>query len=193
MIVEDQDMSAHFFALGDRSRHNHEDCLLSQRRGTRHPVSSNDHHSFLKRSKADISRNVKFFRHFLSVVPAIRAMTNCYRSAIHAQRYAAIRQITGLSMMNPTAMLVTNGAVNCFSVEAGTRSEWDFHCPESRCRASLGLDREIRRNHSQSVLSGVRLVMSIISSIRRRPFQKELKFPGCDLAKTDSSARSCQA
>jgi hypothetical protein len=59
MIVEDHDMSDRFFAFGDGSRRDHKDSLLSQRCGIRQPVGSNHHHSFLKRSKIDISQNVK--------------------------------------------------------------------------------------------------------------------------------------
>ena len=59
MIVEDHDMSDCFFAFGDGSRRDHEDSLLSQRCGIRQSVGSNHHHSFLKRSKIDISENVK--------------------------------------------------------------------------------------------------------------------------------------
>jgi hypothetical protein len=59
MIVEDHDMSDRFFAFGDGSRRDHEDSLLSQRCGIRQPVGSNHHHSFLKRSKIDISQDVK--------------------------------------------------------------------------------------------------------------------------------------
>jgi hypothetical protein len=57
MIVEDHDVSDRFFAFGDGSRRDHEDSLLSQRRGVRQSVGSNHHHSFLKRSKIDISEN----------------------------------------------------------------------------------------------------------------------------------------
>ena len=59
MIVEDHDMSDRLFAFDDGPRRDHEDSLLSQRRGVRHPVGSNLHHSFLKRSKIDISETVK--------------------------------------------------------------------------------------------------------------------------------------
>jgi hypothetical protein len=55
MIVEDDDMSDRFFAFGDGARRDHEDPLLSQRRGVRQSVGSNHHRSFLKRSKIDIS------------------------------------------------------------------------------------------------------------------------------------------
>jgi len=56
MIVDDHDMSDRCFAFGDGSRRDHEDSLLSQR-CIRQPVGSNHHHSFLKRSKIDISQN----------------------------------------------------------------------------------------------------------------------------------------
>ena len=59
MIVEDHDLSDRFFAFRDGSRRDHEDSLLSQRCGIRQPVGSNHHHSFLKRSKIDISENVE--------------------------------------------------------------------------------------------------------------------------------------
>ena len=60
MIVEDHDMSDRFFAFGHRSRRDHKESLLSSRCGIRQAVGSNHHHSFLKRSKIDISQNVKF-------------------------------------------------------------------------------------------------------------------------------------
>jgi len=60
MIVEDHDMSDRFSAFGDGSRRDHENSLLSSRCGIRRSVGSNHHHSFLKRSKTDISQNVKF-------------------------------------------------------------------------------------------------------------------------------------
>jgi hypothetical protein len=56
MIVEDHDMSDRFFAFGDGSRRDHEDSLLFQRCGIPQSVGSNHHHSFLKRSKIDISQ-----------------------------------------------------------------------------------------------------------------------------------------
>jgi hypothetical protein len=59
MIVEDHDMSDRFFAFGDGSRRKQEDSLLSQRCGVRQSVGSSDHHSFLKRSKIDISQNIE--------------------------------------------------------------------------------------------------------------------------------------
>jgi hypothetical protein len=68
MIVEDHDMSDRLFAFGDGSRRDHEDSLLSQRCGIRQPVVSNHHHSFLKRSKIDISQNVNFFRLAVAVL-----------------------------------------------------------------------------------------------------------------------------
>ena len=60
MIIEDHDMSDRFFAFDDGSRREHKDSLLSQCRGIRKTVGSNHHHSFLKRSKIDISQNLKF-------------------------------------------------------------------------------------------------------------------------------------
>ena len=59
MIVEDHDMSDRCFAFDDGSRRDHEDSLLSQRCGIRKAVGSNLHHSFLKRSKIDISQNIE--------------------------------------------------------------------------------------------------------------------------------------
>jgi hypothetical protein len=91
---------------------------------------------FLKHSNKDISRNVKFFRHALSA-RAIRAMPSCYQPTIRAQRYAAIRQTSGLSIVNPTAMLETKGPVKCLSVEIGTRSKRNFHRPESNCGVAI--------------------------------------------------------
>jgi hypothetical protein len=60
MIVEDHDMSDRLATYGDKSRHDREASLLSSRCGIRQPVGSNRHHSFLKRSKVDISQDVKF-------------------------------------------------------------------------------------------------------------------------------------
>jgi hypothetical protein len=82
-------------------------------------------------------------RHALSAAWAIRAMTSCYQPTTHAQRYAAIRQTSGLSIVNPTAMLETNGPVNCLSVEAGTCSKRSFHRPESNCGIAINSGSEI--------------------------------------------------
>ena len=59
MIVEDHDMSDRLATYGDRSRYDREDSLLSAPCGIRQPVGSNHHHSFLKRSKIDVSQDVK--------------------------------------------------------------------------------------------------------------------------------------
>jgi hypothetical protein len=82
---------------------------------------------------------VKFFRHAFSAASAIRAVTGFYQPTTHAQRYAAIRQTSGLSIVNPIAMLVTNGPVNCLSVEIGMRSKRNFHRPESNCGVAINL------------------------------------------------------
>jgi hypothetical protein len=60
MIVEDHDMSDRLAAHGYKSRPDREASLLSSRCGIRQPIGSNHHHSFLKRSKIEISQNVKF-------------------------------------------------------------------------------------------------------------------------------------
>ena len=60
MIVEDHDMSDGLATYGYKSRRDREASLLSSRCGIRQPVGSNHHHSFLNRSKIDISQNVKF-------------------------------------------------------------------------------------------------------------------------------------
>ena len=60
MIVEDHDMSDCLATYGYKSRPDREASPLSSRCGIRQPVGSNHHHSFLKRSKIDISQNVKF-------------------------------------------------------------------------------------------------------------------------------------
>jgi hypothetical protein len=73
----------------------------------------------------------------LSAAWAIRAMTSCHQPTTHAQRYTAIRQTSGLSIVNPTAMLETTGPVNCVSVELGTRAKRNFHRPESNCGVAL--------------------------------------------------------
>jgi hypothetical protein len=59
MIVEDHDMSYRILPFDDGRRRNHEDPLLFQRCGICQPLGSNDHHSFLKRSKTDISRKLE--------------------------------------------------------------------------------------------------------------------------------------
>jgi hypothetical protein len=59
MIVEDHDMSDRLATHGYKSQPDREESLLSSRCGIRQPVGSNHHHSFLKRSKIDISRDVK--------------------------------------------------------------------------------------------------------------------------------------
>jgi hypothetical protein len=59
MIVEDHDMPDCLATYGYKSRLDREASLLSSRCGIRQPVGSNHHHSFLKRSKIDISQNVK--------------------------------------------------------------------------------------------------------------------------------------
>ena len=61
MIVEHHDMSDCLATYGYKLRPDREASLLSSRCGIRQPVGSNHHHSFLKRSKIDISQNVKFF------------------------------------------------------------------------------------------------------------------------------------
>jgi hypothetical protein len=78
-----------------------------------------------------------FFGTALSAVRAIRAMTSCYQPTTRAQRYTAIRQTSGLRIVNPTAMLETTGPVNCLSVELGTRSKRNFHSPESNCGVAI--------------------------------------------------------
>ena len=98
---------------------------------------------FLTHLKIDISQNVKFFRHALSAAWAIRAMTSYYQPTTRAQRYAAIRQTSGLSIVNPTAMLETNGPVNCLSVESGARSRRNFHRPESNCGVAINSGCEV--------------------------------------------------
>src|SRR5713226_5437312 len=60
MIIEDQNMSDCFATYGYKSRLGREDSLLSSRCCIRQPVDSKIHHSFLKRSKIDISHNLKF-------------------------------------------------------------------------------------------------------------------------------------
>jgi len=60
MIVEDHDMSDCLATYGYKLRPDREAPLLSARCGIQQPVGSNHHHSFLKRSKIDISQDVKF-------------------------------------------------------------------------------------------------------------------------------------
>ena len=55
MIVEDHDMSDCLATYGYKLRPDREASLLSSCCGIRQPVGSNHHHSFLKRSKIDIS------------------------------------------------------------------------------------------------------------------------------------------
>jgi hypothetical protein len=74
MIVEDHDMSDCLAAYAYKSRLDREASLLSSRCGIRQPVGSNHHHSFLKRSKIDISQNMKFFLYALSGVHSTTAL-----------------------------------------------------------------------------------------------------------------------
>jgi hypothetical protein len=60
MIVEDHDMSDCLATYAYKLRPDREASLLFSQCGIRQPVGSNHHHSFLKRSKIDISQNVKF-------------------------------------------------------------------------------------------------------------------------------------
>jgi len=143
MIVEDHDMSDRLATYGYKSRLDREDLPLSSRCCIRQTVASNHHHSFLKRSKIDISQNVKFLRHALRAAWAILAMTSCYQLTTHAHRHTAIRQTSGLSIVNPTAMLETTGPANCLSVEIGTRSKRNFQRPESNCGVAINSGCEI--------------------------------------------------
>jgi hypothetical protein len=59
MIVEDHDMSDCLATYGYKLPLDREAPLLSSRCGIRQPVGSNHHHSFLKRSKIDISQDLK--------------------------------------------------------------------------------------------------------------------------------------
>jgi hypothetical protein len=106
---------------------------------------------FLKRSKTDIARNVKFFRHGLIAGRAIRAMPSCYQPTIRAQRYAAIRNTRGLTIVNPTAMLETKDPLNCWSAEDGARSKRKFHRPESNCGIAVISAREVFRFGSSAI------------------------------------------
>ena len=56
MIVEDHDMSDGLATYGYKSQPDREASLLSSHRGIRQPLGSNHHHSFLNRSKIDISQ-----------------------------------------------------------------------------------------------------------------------------------------
>jgi hypothetical protein len=86
MIVEDHDMSDLFFAFGDLSRRDHEDSLLSSRRDIRQPVGSNHHHSFLKRSKIDISQNMKPLWHALKPGTCITASQRVLQTEVATGR-----------------------------------------------------------------------------------------------------------
>jgi hypothetical protein len=72
MIVEDHDMSDCLATYAYKLRPDREASLLFSQCGIRQPVGSNHHHSFLKRSKIDISQNMKFFWDACSAVGAIR-------------------------------------------------------------------------------------------------------------------------
>ena len=60
MIIEDHDMSDCLATYGYKLRPDREASLLSSRCGIRQPVGWNHHHSFLRRSKIEISRSAKF-------------------------------------------------------------------------------------------------------------------------------------
>jgi hypothetical protein len=70
-------------------------------------------------------------------------MPSCHQPTTRAQRYTAIRQTSGLSIVNPTAVLETTGPVNCLSVELGTRSKRNFHRPESNCGVAINSGCEV--------------------------------------------------
>jgi len=74
---------------------------------------------------------------------AIRAMPSCHQPTTRTQRYTAIRQTSGLSIVNPTAMLETTGPANCLSVELGTRSKRNFQRPESNCGVAINSGCEV--------------------------------------------------
>jgi hypothetical protein len=61
MIIEDHDISDFLATYGYKLRPDRKASLLSSCYGIRQPVGSNHHHSFLKRSKIDISQNMKLF------------------------------------------------------------------------------------------------------------------------------------
>jgi len=56
MIVEDQNVSDCFATDRERPRHDGENSFLSSRRCMPRRVRSNNHHSFLKGAKIDISQ-----------------------------------------------------------------------------------------------------------------------------------------
>jgi hypothetical protein len=60
---------------------------------------------FLKRSKIDISQKVKFLSTRLNRESGDLCDTDCSQPTIRAQKYAAIRQTRGLTIVNPTAVL----------------------------------------------------------------------------------------
>src|SRR4029077_435499 len=105
MIVEDQNMSDCFATYGDRPRQDREDFLRSSRCCIRQPVGSNIHHSFLKRSKIDISQNGNLFRGTLSSVGRF-AVPGLFLAITRAQRYATVRKASGLRIVNPTALKI---------------------------------------------------------------------------------------
>jgi hypothetical protein len=69
MIVENHDMSDCLAIYGYKLRPDGEASLLSSRCGIRQPVGSNHHHSFLKRSKTDISQDVKLLLGYFECSP----------------------------------------------------------------------------------------------------------------------------
>ena len=71
------------------------------------------------------------------------AMMSCYQLTTHAQRHTAIRQTSGLSIVNPTAMLETKGPLNCLSAESGARSKRNFQRPESNCGVAINSGCEV--------------------------------------------------
>jgi hypothetical protein len=108
---------------------------------TFHADSSGGEFLFMLFFQAPEGRNFtetwSFFRDALSAAWAIRVMMSCYQPTTHAQRYAAIRQTSGLSIVNPTAILETNGPVNFLSVEIDARSKRNFQRPESNCGVAI--------------------------------------------------------
>jgi hypothetical protein len=54
-----------------------------------------------------------------------------------AQKYTVTRKTSGLSIVKPTAMLETEGPLNCLSAEIGALSKRNFQRPESNCGVAI--------------------------------------------------------
>jgi hypothetical protein len=61
------------------------------------------------------------------------------------------RKTSGLTIVNPTAMLEIKGPLNCLSAEIGTLSKRNFQRPESNCGVAINSACEVFRFGSSAI------------------------------------------